>query len=77
MSPTYPNLANAVRGVCEHWCQTNGYSDAFLRNGEWWAFPANSVMPVCLKDVIPSKDKYAREVNFKSDRQNTARMTKH
>ncbi|MGD1921172.1 MAG: hypothetical protein ACFCAD_21180 [Pleurocapsa sp.] len=64
MTPTYTNLANAVRGVCQQWCRENGYSDLFLRNGEWWAFPPNAVMPVCLKKVIKFEEKSAREVKI-------------
>ena len=64
MTSTYSNLASAIRGVCEQWCQINGYSDLFIRNGEYWAFPPNGVMPVCLKEAISSKDKYGREVKI-------------
>ncbi|MEL6929680.1 MAG: hypothetical protein AAFO95_13710 [Cyanobacteria bacterium J06600_6] len=63
MTSNYSNLADAIRGVCEQWCQQNGYSDPFLRNGEWWAFPPSAVMPVRLKDVS-SENKYGREVQI-------------
>ncbi|MEO1341284.1 MAG: hypothetical protein AAFV28_09115 [Cyanobacteria bacterium J06635_13] len=64
MTLTYSNLANAIRGVCEQWCEINGYSDLFIRNGEYWAFPPNSVMPVCLKEAIAPEEKHAMEVKI-------------
>jgi len=52
MVPYYPNLGCVIRGVCQAWCQEQGYSDAFCRNGEWWAYPPNGVMPVQIKTVM-------------------------
>ncbi len=49
---TYLTLVSAVRATCEQWCYLNGYTDPFLHNGEWWAFPPAAVMPVKIKDVI-------------------------
>ena len=60
----YPDLASAIRGVCEQWCQQNGYTDLFRRNGEWWAFPPNGVMPVRLKNALAPEDKYSQEVKI-------------
>ncbi|MEM6836146.1 MAG: hypothetical protein AAF609_04755 [Cyanobacteria bacterium P01_C01_bin.120] len=48
----YPDLATALEGVCRTWCEANGYSEPFCRNGEWWAFPPAGVMPVKIKDVM-------------------------
>lgn len=31
------------------WCTTNGYTDPFLQEGCWWAFPPNGVMPLPLE----------------------------
>ncbi|MEM8718495.1 MAG: hypothetical protein AAGE84_04190 [Cyanobacteria bacterium P01_G01_bin.39] len=64
MTEVYPDLARAVRGVCEHWCAENGYSDLFLHNGEYWAFPPNGVIPIALKEALSSKEKYGREVRI-------------
>ncbi|MEM8718562.1 MAG: hypothetical protein AAGE84_04540 [Cyanobacteria bacterium P01_G01_bin.39] len=64
MTSNYSNLANAIRGVCEQWCQINGYSNLFVRNGEYWAFPPHGVMPVCLKEAIAPEEKYAQEVKI-------------
>ena len=50
--PQYPNLGSAIRSVCHTWCREYGYSDPFCRNGEWWAFPPNGVMPVRIKTVM-------------------------
>ncbi|MEM9009556.1 MAG: hypothetical protein AAGE59_39430 [Cyanobacteria bacterium P01_F01_bin.86] len=52
----YPNLGSAIRGVCDAWCKANGYSDPFCRNGEWWAFPSNGVMPIRIKTVMREDD---------------------
>lgn len=30
------------------WCEANGYTDPFLQERQWWAFPPNGVMPVPL-----------------------------
>ncbi|MEM9274549.1 MAG: hypothetical protein AAGA80_16535 [Cyanobacteria bacterium P01_F01_bin.143] len=50
--PHYPDLGSALRDICFTWCQENGYTDPFLRDGEWWAFPPNGVMPVKVKTVM-------------------------
>ena len=50
--PQYSDLGSAIRGVCDKWCAQYGYSDSFCRNGEWWAFPPNGVMPVRIKTVM-------------------------
>ncbi|MBF2050103.1 MAG: ABC transporter substrate-binding protein [Elainella sp. C42_A2020_010] len=34
----------------------HGYGDPFCRNGEWWAFPPNGVMPVRIRDVLASNN---------------------
>lgn len=52
MQATYPDLAAAMRGVCCDWCQRHGYTDPFRRNGEWWAFPPNGVMPIKIQEVL-------------------------
>jgi hypothetical protein len=56
MQIIYPDLAAAVRGVCQDWCQRHGYSDPFCRNGEWWAFPPNGVMLVRIRDAFRAND---------------------
>ena len=48
----YTNLGCAIRGVCHAWCKEQGYTDPFCRNGEWWAYPVNGVMPVQIKTVM-------------------------
>ena len=50
--PQYPDLGSAIQGVCQAWCEENGYSNPFCRNGEWWAFPPHGVMPVQIKAVM-------------------------
>ncbi|ESA37302.1 hypothetical protein N836_03705 [Leptolyngbya sp. Heron Island J] len=48
----YADLGSAIRGVCQAWCDRNGYSDPFCRDGVWWAFPPNGVMPVRIETVM-------------------------
>jgi len=48
----YPDLRSAIWDICHIWCEANGYSDPFCRNGEWWAFPPQSVMSVKIKTVM-------------------------
>ncbi|NEQ53481.1 MAG: hypothetical protein F6K11_25655 [Leptolyngbya sp. SIO3F4] len=50
--PQYSNLSSAIRGVCQTWCDCHGYSDPFCRDGVWWAFPPNGVMPVRIETVM-------------------------
>ncbi|MEM6715391.1 MAG: hypothetical protein AAF827_09740 [Cyanobacteria bacterium P01_D01_bin.6] len=50
--PRYADLRSAIDDICQAWCQANGYTDPFCRNGEWWAFPPHSVMPVQIKTVM-------------------------
>jgi hypothetical protein len=38
--------------IIQDWCDENGYTDPFLKNSEWWGFPANAVMPVPLPDQL-------------------------
>ncbi|MGD1913414.1 MAG: hypothetical protein ACFB2X_21995 [Rivularia sp. (in: cyanobacteria)] len=52
----YPDLATAINHICQQWCQENGYTEPFYRNGELWAFPPNGVMPVKIKDVMDKQD---------------------
>ncbi|MEM6403343.1 MAG: hypothetical protein AAF757_24455 [Cyanobacteria bacterium P01_D01_bin.116] len=52
----YPDLATAINEICQQWCQENGYTEPFYRNGELWAFPPNGVMPVKIKDVMDDQD---------------------
>ena len=42
--PNFADLGSAIRGVCNAWCEEQGYTDPFCRNGEWWAYPPNGVM---------------------------------
>ncbi|MEM8614476.1 MAG: hypothetical protein AAGF93_20870 [Cyanobacteria bacterium P01_H01_bin.105] len=51
----YADLGSAIRGVCWAWCDQHGYSDPFCRDGVWWAFPPNGVMPVQIKTVMGYK----------------------
>ncbi|MEL6381315.1 MAG: hypothetical protein AAFQ89_02340 [Cyanobacteria bacterium J06626_18] len=53
----YPDLGTAIRGVCHAWCNANGYSDPFCRDGEWWAFPLGGVMPIRIKTVMREDDR--------------------
>jgi len=53
--PQYDNLSEAIQGTCQAWCNTQGYSDPFCKDGEWWAFPPNSVMPVQIKTVMGAR----------------------
>ncbi|NEQ86643.1 MAG: hypothetical protein F6K26_43285 [Moorea sp. SIO2I5] len=48
----YNDLGAAIRGVCHAWCEEQGYSNPFCRNGEWWAYPPNGVMPIQIKTVM-------------------------
>ena len=48
----YRSLGCAIREVCYAWCEEQGYTDPFCRDGEWWAYPPNGVMPVQIKTVI-------------------------
>lgn len=48
----YADLGSAIRGVCQTWCEQHGYSDPFCRDGVWWAFPPNGVMPVQIGTVM-------------------------
>ncbi|MEL6777613.1 MAG: hypothetical protein AAFO06_10180 [Cyanobacteria bacterium J06597_16] len=50
--PQYDNLAAALQGICQVWCNTQGYSNPFRKDGEWWAFPPNGVIPVQIKTVM-------------------------
>ena len=50
--PIYLNLGEAIRGVCIAWCEEHDYSEPFCRDGEWWAFPPNGVMPIPIKTVM-------------------------
>ncbi|MEM9091459.1 MAG: hypothetical protein AAGC93_22305 [Cyanobacteria bacterium P01_F01_bin.53] len=50
--PSYASFADAIRGTCNDWCNAQGYSSPFCKNGEWWAFPPNGVMPVQIKTVM-------------------------
>jgi len=36
----------------EEWCKVNGYSDLAWVDGEWWAFPPGSVIPVPIHDLV-------------------------
>ena len=49
---TYADLGSAIRGVCQAWCDQHGYSDPFCRDGIWWAFPPNGVMPIRIETVM-------------------------
>jgi hypothetical protein len=48
----YPDLGSAIQDTCRIWCDAHGYSDPFCRQGEWWAFPPQGVMPVRIKTVM-------------------------
>ncbi|MEL6554558.1 MAG: hypothetical protein AAFQ63_13970 [Cyanobacteria bacterium J06621_11] len=50
--PQYANFSDAIRGTCQAWCKDKGYSGPFCQDGEWWAFPPNSVMPVRIRTVM-------------------------
>jgi len=48
----YSTFGKAIRGLCRNWCETHRYTDPFLKDGEWWAFPPGGVMPVQVKTVM-------------------------
>lgn len=50
--PQYSQLGEAIRGNCQSWCDREGYSDPFCKDGEWWAFPPEGVMPVRIASVM-------------------------
>lgn len=50
--PQYANLSDAIRGTCHAWCDAQSYSDPFCKDGVWWAFPPDGVMPVQIKTVM-------------------------
>ena len=52
----YPDLAAAIEDICQEWCQENGYTEPFYRNGELWAFPPDGVMPVKIKNVMDKQN---------------------
>ncbi|MEM8604793.1 MAG: hypothetical protein AAGF24_13285 [Cyanobacteria bacterium P01_H01_bin.121] len=56
--PRYATLSAALHGVCATWCDEHGYTEPFCRNGEWWAFPPNSVMPVRIATVMARDCKF-------------------
>ena len=56
----YPNFLAAIEGVCEKWCQQNGYTEPFCRNGEYWAFPPNGAIPVKIRDIIQTDKRQAQ-----------------
>ena len=58
----YPNFLAAIKGVCEKWCQQNGYTEPFCRNGEYWAFPPNGAIPVKIRDIIQTDKRQAQLV---------------
>ncbi|MEM9508436.1 MAG: hypothetical protein AAGA16_12260 [Cyanobacteria bacterium P01_E01_bin.35] len=60
----YLDLPTAIYDVCQQWCQKHGYSELFCRNGEWWAFPPNGVIPLPLKDTISNKRQYSQEIKI-------------
>ncbi len=64
MQVIYPDLATAIDAICQDWCQRYGYTDPFCRNGEWWAFPPNGVMPVRIRDVLTEEDLQAHWVQI-------------
>ncbi|QYO62297.1 hypothetical protein [Leptolyngbya sp. 7M] len=64
MQVIYPDLATAIRDVCQAWCQQHGYTDPFCRNGQWWAFPPNGVMPIRIRDVLTADDCQAQWVQI-------------
>lgn len=51
-SPQYSSLSEAIDCLCKQWCDSSGYSDPFLKDGEWWAFPPKGVIPVKVKAVM-------------------------
>lgn len=53
---SYPDLAAAIKDICQQWCQENGYTEPFYRNGELWAFPPTGVIPIKIKDVLNKQD---------------------
>ncbi len=50
------------------WCTTNGYTDPFLQEGCWWAFPPNGVMPLPSEiralDSLPSFTRLPIVIDF-------------
>lgn len=50
--PQYSSLGEAIDCLCRQWCNSYGYSDPFLKDGEWWAFPPQGVMPVKVRTVM-------------------------
>lgn len=48
----YGDLGSAILGVCQAWCNRHGYTDPFCRDGIWWAFPPNAVIPVRIETVM-------------------------
>lgn len=43
----FPFLINLGSDIYQY-CETHGFTDPFRHEGQWWAFPANSVMAVPL-----------------------------
>ena len=61
----YPNLKAAAEAVCERWCLQEGYTDWFYRQGSWWAFPPQAVMPVKIHDILQLDRTKAQRVQVK------------
>ena len=52
--PHYASFKAALESTCHAWCREQGYSDPFCRNGVWWAFPPNGVIPLPINSVMPA-----------------------
>jgi hypothetical protein len=58
----YPDLRTAIQETCRIWCEAHGYSEPFCRQGEWWAFPPQGVMPVRIKTVMGIACRYSVKI---------------
>jgi hypothetical protein len=47
------NANECIEEKVQKWCKENGYSEPTLVDGcDWWAFPANGIMQVCISHLI-------------------------
>jgi hypothetical protein len=44
----------------QQWCLSNGYTDPFLQEGYWYAYPPGGVMPVQIESMEPPVDLFDR-----------------
>jgi hypothetical protein len=46
------NSDECLEEQVKKWCDQNGYSDPQQVDGQWWAFPPNGVMQICIDSML-------------------------